>query len=123
MTGRSEPLADAESAILKRWDGIIRHRIRALVSDAVIEEYRRDRAGPHSDALSRILNYFRRASIRRKYALYTVEPFRRYRILSLSGIRGVPPAFLNDIEYTSRDEADFAVFTLRIRDLMEGDAK
>lgn len=123
MAGRTETLADAEGAILDRWDSTIRERIRALVSDAVIEEYRLDRAGPHSDALSRILNYFRRASIRRKYALYAMEPFSRYRILSLSGIRSELPLFHDETEYTSREEADFAVFKLRIHDLMEGETK
>lgn len=100
-----------------RFDAAVRERVKELVSDDIIQEYRINRSGPHSDPVMRILNYFRRASTSGKYAIFAVQHFARYRIIRLSGRRTIPPEWVGDETYPTRDEADYAVFLLRIGEL------
>ena len=53
-----------------------------------------------------------------KYAVYTVVPFAAYRIVSMSGVPGVPPRIVDDRVHASIDEALHAVFVRRVDDLM-----
>jgi branched-chain amino acid transport system permease protein len=64
-----------------------------------------------------MLNYFRKAPIPDKYAVYCEEPFARYRVVALSGLPGVPPRVVDDKVYESLDSAYHAVFLRRINDL------
>jgi len=84
-----------------------------------MEEHRACPRGQHSDALMRLLNYFRVASLVDKYALFAEEPFKRYRVIALSGVRGVPPRRVDDKTYADLDAAYHAVFLKRCQDLIE----
>ncbi len=42
-----------------------------------------------------------------------------YRIMAVSGVRGLPPRVVDDREYYDLNDAYHAVFILRINDLME----
>lgn len=108
---------DRADNLRQAFDKEIRTRIRPLITDALIEEYRRNPHGEQSDELMRVLNYFRKASIRGKYALLAVEPFRRFRIMELTGRRDQPPRPVSDTIYDNEADADFAVFMLRIADI------
>lgn len=108
---------DRTADLRRDFDRQIRARIRRLITPKLVEEYRRNPHGRQSDELMRVLNYFRKASIRGKYALLTVEPFRRFRIVKLTGQRDEVPLPVSEKIYESEAEADFAVFMLRIADL------
>jgi branched-chain amino acid transport system permease protein len=121
-----ETLEASEKLLIDRFDHYVRDRVRLLVNEKVIEEYRSNPRGPHSDELSRILNYFRRGTIRRKYALYARKPFKEYQIIQLSGLRSKVPTGFDGRIFDSQADADFEIFMLRIADLMQdegGEAK
>lgn len=108
---------DKEEDCFRDFDELLRRTVRALADDALVEEYRSDRNGNHSDRLSRVLNYFRRAPIRGKYGLLSAGPCRDYRIVRFSGSRDVPPSLVSDALYATEAEADVALFALRVADL------
>ena len=58
----------------------LRNKLRGWINPEIIEEHRRSPLGQHSDHLERILNYFRKAPIPDKYAVYTEVPFQMFRI-------------------------------------------
>ena len=110
---------DRQQVFFERFDRRIRDELKPLVTDAIIEEHRRKPSGRHSDALDRLLNYFRRAGIADKYAILAVRPFAEYRVVRLSGRRGVRPTPVGDETYASPDEAYHAVFLKRIQALLD----
>lgn len=103
----------------RRYDKRMRDGLKALVTPEVIEAHRLRPQGQHSDALMRLLQYFRSACLVDKYALLAEEPFKRYRLIALSGVRGVPPRQVDDKVYGSLDEAYHAVFLKRCQDLLD----
>jgi branched-chain amino acid transport system permease protein len=110
---------DKDVLYWRRYDKMQRDYLKQLVSPEVIDEHRRCPLGQHSEALERLLLYFRRAPMSDKYALIAVEPFKAYRIVALSGQRGVAPRLVEDKLYTSQEDAYHGVFMRRIQDLME----
>ncbi len=119
MAEEAATLRDKQVIVMRRFDAALRMRLRALVSDELIEAYRVNPPGPHSDALERLLNYFRRAAVANKYAILAVRPFAEYRIVALSGRRSVPPRVVDDRSYPTENAAQHAVFLRRVQDLME----
>jgi len=115
------PPVDKALQYYERFDGKLRAELRGLITDAVIEEHRANPFSerPQSDALRRLLNYFRRAPQAGKYVVVAVVPWREYRIGLLSGVRGVLPKVLDEPVFASEQEALHGVFLARIRDLRE----
>ncbi len=101
------------------FDRAVRAGLRLLLTDALIEEHRRKPAGPHGRELSAVLTYLRRSSITGKLAILALEPFGPYRIVSLSGMRGVPPCWASDDVFATLEEADHGVFLMRIASLRQ----
>ena len=118
MPEEATEIRDKQSIALRRFDKRTRDALKALVSDALIEEHRRRPQGQHSPQLDRLLNYFRRAAVIDKYAVLCVKPFAEYRLVALSGKRGVPPRLVDDRTYPNVDEAYHAVFVKRVQDLL-----
>lgn len=110
---------DKDMLYWRRFDKMQRDYLKQLVSNEVIDEHRRCPLGQHSEALERLLLYFRRAPMADKYAIIAVEPFKAYRIVALSGQRGVAPRLVEDKIYPTQDEAYHGVFMRRVQDLME----
>ena len=48
-----------------------------------------------------------------------IEPFKAYRIVALSGHRGVAPRLVEEKTYPTEAEAYHAVFLRRVQDLLE----
>lgn len=119
MSEQASEIRDKQTIYFARFDAGLRRRLRALVTDELIAEHRASPAGPHGDALERLLGYFRRAAISDKYAILAVKPYAEYRIVALSGKRGVPPRVVDDKTYATPDEAQHAVFLRRVQDLMQ----
>lgn len=119
MPEEATEIRDKQQIYIRRFDKTVRDRLKALVTDDLIEAHRRNPAGPHSDALERLLNYFRRAAVEDKYAILTVKPFAAYRVVALSGRRGVAPRAVDDQIHPSIEQAQHAVFLKRLHDLME----
>lgn len=119
MEGTTIEACDKQTHYLKRFDAIVRQRLRALVTDQLIAAHRQNPPGPHGDDLERLLNYFRRAAVTDKYAILAVKPFAEYRVVALSGRRNVPPNTVGEEIYATPNEAQHAVFLRRVQDLMQ----
>ncbi|MBR0752334.1 branched-chain amino acid ABC transporter permease [Bradyrhizobium jicamae] len=110
---------DKDQIYFRRFDKMQRDFLKRLVTDAVIEEHRSRPLGQHSEALERLLIYFRRQGQVDKYAIMVLEEFRAYRIVALSGHRGTAPRVVEDRNYATSDEAYHALFLRRVQDLLE----
>lgn len=119
MPEEAAHIRDKQAIYFRRFDKTVRDHLKPLVTDELIAEHRRNPAGPHGDALERLLNYFRRAAVSDKYAILTIRPFAEYRIVALSGRRGVPPRVVDDQTHATPDAAQHAVFLKRVHDLMQ----
>ena len=92
-----------------------------MITPELIEEHRINPTGNHSDKLSRVLNYFRRAETTDKYGIKRVIKNKSfiYKIIAFSGRKTHPPRNVDDKEYDKLSEALHAVFILRVNDLLE----
>lgn len=113
-------MRDRQLEVYERFDRDARARIRALLTDdTIIAEHAANPAGPHSDALQRVLRYFRRAPVPGKYVIVAVRPWQEYRIATLTGVRGEAPVVLDDGPYATEAEAMHAVFLRRVAGMWE----
>ena len=110
---------DKDAVFRRRFDKLQRDFLKTLVRPEIIEEHRRSPSGQHSEALDRLLIYFRGRPQVGKYAIAVVELFKAYRIVALSGHRGVAPRVVEDKVYASEEEAYHGVFLRRVQDLLE----
>jgi branched-chain amino acid transport system permease protein len=110
---------DKDLIYWRRYDKMQRDYLKKLVSPEIIEEHERCPLGQHSEPLERLLLYFRRAPQDDKYAIVVVDPFKAYRIVALSGVRGVAPRTVEERIYPSQEAAYHGVFMRRVQDLME----
>ncbi len=90
-----------------------------LISNELIEEHRTTAGKRRSDALERVLAYFRRSAVADKYAVLAAKPFAEYRIVALSGRRGVPPRIVDDQVFNAQEEALHGIFLKRVQDLID----
>ena len=110
---------DKDEVYRKRYDKMQREFLKTLVSEEVVEEHKKKPLGQHSEALERLLLYFRRSSQVDKYVIKCEKPFKKYKIMALSGKRGGSPRLVEDKTYTSTEDAYHGVFLRRLQDLME----
>lgn len=112
-------IRDKDQIYFRRFDKKLRDHLKTLVTPELIEEHRLKPLGQHSDALERVLNYFRAAGGENKYVLYEMKANREYKIIVTTGKKGVPPREVDGVVYTNKDEALHAVFLKRVQDLMD----
>lgn len=76
--------------------------------------------GVHADpVLKRVLLRMRGESTKGKLIVICVTPDKEWRIARLSGIRGVPPEFIDDKIYTDEQEIQHTIFLMRLDELPE----
>jgi len=68
----------------------------------------------HSDDLAHVLDKIRRAPLAGKEVRVELEPFKKYAIGILSGVRGGPVKILEDKYYATGDECEHAIFLRRV---------
>lgn len=112
-------IADKQAIFIRRFDARLRAELKQLVTEELIKEHRTTFGKRRSDALERVLTYFRSAAVTDKYAILAVKPSVEYRIVALSGRRGVPPRAVDDQVFTNEQDALHGVFLKRVRDLMD----
>jgi hypothetical protein len=113
-------VVDRQLQVYEDWDAKQRKRIRALLSEELIEEHARQPLGQHSDALERVLAYFRRQPLPDKYIVVATRPWKEYRIAQLSGVRGEPARLLDDDTFPTEEAALHGVFLRRVDALRAG---
>jgi len=112
-------ISDKDQIYQRRFDKRLRDHLKTLVSPEIIEEHRLKPLGQHSDALDRVLHYFRSAGGENKYVLYEIKANSEYKIIVTTGQKGIPPRDLDSTVYTDKNEALHAVFLKRVQDLMD----
>jgi hypothetical protein len=110
---------DRQLQVYEDWDRKQRRRIGALITDELIAEHARGPLGQHSDALERVLAYFRRQPQSGKYIVVATKPWEEYRIAVLSGVRGQPARLVDDETFPTEEAAMHGVFLRRVRELAE----
>lgn len=110
---------DKDTLYRRRFDKMQRDFLKTLVCEEVIEEHKNKPLGQHSEALERLLLYFRRAPQIDKYAISRDPRTKRYKIVAFSGFRGASPRIVEDNEYDKVEEAYHGVFRRRVYDLLE----
>ena len=95
-----------------------REYVWQVLSDDLIEEYRRQPLGRHSEPLERVLAYFRRLPISQQYALKQ-ERDGTYRMISMSGRKGVAPKLVSNEIYQTTQDGYFGIFLRQIKDMDE----
>ena len=110
--------ADRNRIAFAGWDKRMRESIRPLLTKKIIAEHKRDPVGIHSDALDRILNYFRRPNLLGHYAIVCTRPFKQWRVARIAAGPGQSPVFVDERTYSSEARAAHAVFLLRVEQTM-----
>lgn len=78
--------------------------------------------GIHEDfLLNRVLLRMRAQPAKNKLVVICTKVDKEWRIGRLSGIRGVPPEFVNDKVYTDEQEPQHDIFLMRLDELPESD--
>ncbi len=120
MPEEAVDVLDKQELYYRRFNKRLRDRLKQMITPELIAEHKSDPLGHHSDALARVLNYFRRGEMADKYVIMRLaDGEERYRIMAVSGVRGLPPRIVDDKEYTALNDAYHAVFLLRVNDLLE----
>ena len=114
-----EDIYNKDEIYRQYYDNMQSKYLQTLVCDEIIEEHKKDPLGQHSEALERLLHFFRSGPQKGKYAIQHDEQTNTYRIIALSGIRGVPPKVVDEKEYKNLNDAYHGVFLKRLIDLME----
>ena len=110
---------DKDDLYFRRYDKMQRDYLKTMITPEIIAEHKAKPLGQHSEALERVLLYFRRAKMEDKYALHRVGPDGPFKIIAFSGVRGVSPRVVEDKEYPTEEAGYHGVFMRRIHDLLE----
>ena len=79
----------------------------------LVEEFRRNPKGPHSDELRKVLHRMRWSGVAGRYVLITLEPGKRWMLGKLPGKRGEPIETFRNQVYESPADAEWNVFKIR----------
>ncbi len=118
---RSENIREKDQDIVYRQyhDKMQKKFLKTLVCDEVIEEYKNNPLGQHSEPLARLMHFFSSTPQQGKYALKRDQQSGTFKMIILSGKRGEPPRIVENVEYKTLKEAYHGVFLKRIEDLMQ----
>ena len=118
MADTHDASADRNRIAFARWDQRMRESLCPLLTKKIIAEHKRDPVGIHSDALDRVLNYFRRPNLLDQYVMVCTRPFKQWRVARMTGVPGQAPVFVDERSYNSEAKAAHAVFLLRVEQMM-----
>ena len=75
MPEEATEIADKQAIYLRRFDARLRAELKKLVTEDLIKEHRATFGKRRSDALERVLTYFRGTAVADKYAVLAIKPF------------------------------------------------
>lgn len=107
---------DADHDVREMFDRMTRAYLLTVISDELVEEYRRSPTGHHSEPLARLLAWCQRRPLPEQYAV-KAEADGTFRIVSMTGRRGVRPNYLGEARFASLEEARHGVLLRHISDL------
>ena len=109
--------ADADQDVREMFDQMTRAYLLTVISDDLVEEHRRSPTGHHSEPLARLLAWCQRRPLPAQYAV-KAEADGSFRIVLMSGRRGVRPSFLGETRFASLEDARHGVLLQHISDLI-----
>lgn len=89
------------------------YKIDPKVDREWVDEFRKRPIGPHSPQLQRVLNTLRGGALAGRYVLICTKPYREWVLAQHPGRRGKRFEILDEHRFSSREEAEWAVFRLR----------
>jgi hypothetical protein len=89
------------------------YKIDPKVDREWVDEFRNRPIGPHSPQLQRVLNTLRGGVLAGRYVLICTKPYREWVLALHPGRRGKRFEILDGHRFSSREEAEWAVFRLR----------
>ncbi len=107
---------DADIDVRDHFDRMTRAYLLTVLSDEIIAEHRRSPAGHHSEPLARLLAWCQRRPLPQQYAV-KAEADGSFRIVSMSGRRGVRPSYVSEERFASVEEARHGVLLRHVSDL------
>lgn len=107
---------DADHDVREMFDRMTRAYLLNVISDDLVEEYRRSPTGHHSEPLARLLAWCQRRPLPEQYAV-KAESDGTFRIVSMTGRRGVRPNYLGEARFASLEDARHGVLLRHISDL------
>ena len=113
------PVTDADTHVRDTFDAMTRKYLLTVLNDDIIAEHRHKQMGHHSEPLARLLAWCHRRPLEQQYSLRHGADG-RYRIIRMSGRRGVPPAYVGDAVFDTIDDARHGVLLQHIKDLTGG---
>ncbi len=118
MADTASAPADRSRIAFARWDKRMRESLRPLLTGKIIAEHKRDPVGIHSDALVRVLNYFRRPNLLERHVIICTRPFKQWQVARMTGASGEGPVFADERAYNSEAKAAHAVFLMHVEQTM-----
>ena len=110
---------DKDEMYRQYYDKMQAKYLKTIVCDEIIEEHKNKPLGQHSEALERLLHFFRSAPQKNKYAIKSDNESKKFKIIALSGERGIPPRVIEDEEFETLHDAYHGIFLRRVHELME----
>lgn len=107
---------DSDLDVRDMFDRMTRTYLLTVISDDLIEEHRRKPYGHQSEPLTRLLAWCQRRPLPEQYAV-KAEADGTFRIVSMTGRRGVAPSYLGEACFASLEEARHGVLLRHISDL------
>lgn len=109
---------DAGADVRAYFDAKTRQYLRHVLSDAIIQEHRRDPQAQHrSEPLGRLLFYFKNLPLDQQYALRRM-PHGSYRICTIPR-PGHAPVEVDPTDYPDEPSGFHGVFLRKIKNLMD----
>lgn len=118
MSELFEAVVDQGDLYHRYFDEKQREYLKTLVCEELIAEHEAKPLGQHSEPLARLLHYFRHAPQAGKLAIKRELRSGAFRIVALSGERGVPPRPVDDEAHERIEDAYHALFLKRVEALM-----
>ncbi|WP_324754058.1 hypothetical protein [Roseovarius sp. Pro17] len=116
---KTPPVLDADDHVRAQFDAMTRKYLLTVLNDDIIEEYRQKSTGHQSEPLARLLAWCHRRPMDQQYSLRQASDG-GYRIIRMSGRRGVPPTYVGETIFTTIGDAHHGVFLQHIQDLTGG---
>lgn len=110
------PRKDSDLDVRDMFDRMTRAYLLTVIGEDLIEEHRRKPCGHHSEPLARLLAWCQRRPLPEQYAV-KAEADGTFRIVSMTGRRGVAPSYLGEARFASLEEARHGVLLRHISDL------
>jgi hypothetical protein len=107
---------DAAAAVYEQYMQTTLSELRTADLGRLIETHRQNPFGPHPDELARVLNVFRAAETEGKYVIVRLPDEEGWRLAKVTGRRPEGSVAIEEVVYSSVEEAEHAAFVSRLRE-------